>query len=118
MNLFRVNDISNKFFGGMPMNVVPDTQLAAAVNNELASMQLPATNQVVTYIMNSIAPYINNMAAQANFAYNAYESMVHSLMMQNQQQIMEIARLRQTHQEMPRMFCTNPANGTSLKCSC
>lgn len=93
------------------MNVVPDTQLAAAVNNELASMQLPATNQVVTYIMNSIAPYINNMAAQANFAYNAYESMVHSLMMQNQQQIMEIARLRQTHQEMPRMFCTNPANG-------
>ncbi len=39
-----MNDISNIFFGGMPMNVVPDTQLAAAVNNELASMQLPATN--------------------------------------------------------------------------
>ena len=96
------------------MNDFNNYQVAQAVNDGLNSMNIPVTQQIANDVMNCIIPFIRNeisMASQSNQAVLALQSTINSLMMENRAQVMQIAKLSQTHQEMPRMFTVNPANG-------
>ena len=96
------------------MDAFNNYQIAQAVNNGLNDMNIPVTQQIANDVMNCIIPFIRNeisMASQSNQAVLSLQATINSLMIENRAQVMQIARLSQTHQEMPRMFAVNPANG-------
>ena len=96
------------------MNNINQGQILNAVNQGLSNMNIMPTNQLAGEVLNMIQPYISNemnKAAQSNqVAVNAL-NMVQQLMLQNQSQIMQIARLKQEHIEMPRLFGTDSNTG-------
>ncbi len=89
-------------------------QMLTAVNQGLVNMNLQPTEQLAGNVLTMIYPFIANemnKATQSNqIAVNAL-SMVQQLMLQNQFQIMQIAKLKQKHNEMPRLFAENPVTG-------
>ena len=84
------------------------------INQELANMNIQPTQQLAGQVLNMIAPYVAfemNKAMQSNqIAANAL-NMVQQLMWQNQSQIMQIAKLKQEHHEMPRLFAVDQTTG-------
>lgn len=95
------------------MNEISNTQLITAVNQVLMSANLPTTNEVVQYVIQSIMPFLNQMTVQMNQTQASFQCILQSLVNQNRQQIIEIAKLKQIREEMPRMFCESPVNGTA-----
>lgn len=93
------------------MNEISNTQLITAVNQVLMSANLPTTNEVVQYVIQSIMPFLNQMTVQMNQTQASFQCILQSLVNQNRQQIIEIAKLKQIREEMPRMFCESPVNG-------
>ncbi|MCM1219996.1 MAG: hypothetical protein NC548_36450 [Lachnospiraceae bacterium] len=89
-------------------------EMLNAVNQGLNNMNIPPTNQLAGQVLNMIQPYIANemnKAAQSNqVAVNAL-GMVQQLMLQNQSQIMQIAKLKQELSEMPRLFTVDSVTG-------
>lgn len=90
------------------MNGINNYQLMQTVNNGIADMNVPITQQITSNVFNCIMPLIKN---QFDMALQVNQATINSLLMQNKAQIMQIAKLSQTHQEMPRMFAVNPVNG-------
>ena len=88
--------------GGFPMNEISNTQLITAVNQVLMSANLPTTNEVVQYVIQSIMPFLNQMTVQMNQTQASFQCILQSLVNQNRQQIIEIAKLKQIREEMPR----------------
>lgn len=89
-------------------------QMLAAINQGLANMQLQPTQQLASSVLTMIYPFIANemnKAAQSNqIAANAL-NIVQQLMLQNQFQIMQIAKLKQKNNELPRLFSDDPVTG-------
>ena len=56
-------------------------------------------------------PFLNQMTVQMNQTQASFQCILQSLVNQNRQQIIEIAKLKQIREEMPRMFCESPVNG-------
>ena len=51
------------------------------------------------------------MTVQMNQTQASFQCILQSLVNQNRQQIIEIAKLKQIREEMPRLFCESPVNG-------
>lgn len=56
-------------------------------------------------------PFLNQMTVQMNQTQASFQCILQSLVNQNRQQIIEIAKLKQIREEMPRLFCESPVNG-------
>ena len=93
------------------MNEISNTQITTAVNQALESVNLPRTGEVVQYVMQNAMLFMDQLTSQMNQTQVSFQFALQSLINQNRQQIMEIARLKQIRQEMPRMFCEEPQSG-------
>ncbi len=73
-------------------------QMLNVVNQGLSNRNIPPTNQLAEEVLNIIQPYISNemdKVAQLNHVATNALNMVQKLMIQNQSQIMQIAKLKQ-----------------------